>query len=63
MTEHRGNPDCLGTTFAIELSDTPARTRVHLLHAGYPAKNEVYERCRRSGTPSRQVSSAAAKAS
>jgi uncharacterized protein YndB with AHSA1/START domain len=39
------NPDWLGTTLALELRETPAGTRVHLVHSGYPAKNEVYERC------------------
>ena len=39
------NPDWLGTTLAIELGETPTGTRVHLVHSGYPAKNEVYERC------------------
>jgi uncharacterized protein YndB with AHSA1/START domain len=42
---HENNPDWLGTTLAIELVETPTGTRVHLAHAGYPAKNEVYERC------------------
>ena len=39
------NPDWLGTTLAIELGETGAGTRVHLVHSGYRAKNEVYERC------------------
>lgn len=39
------NPDWVGTTLTIELGETPTGTRVHLVHAGYPAKNEVYERC------------------
>ena len=39
------NPDWLGTTLAIELGETTTGTRVHLVHSGYPAKNEVYERC------------------
>ena len=42
---HENNADWLGTTLAIELSQTPTGTRVHLAHSGYPAKNEVYERC------------------
>ena len=42
---HQNNPDWLGTRLAIELGDGPAGTRVHLIHSGYPAKNEVYERC------------------
>jgi uncharacterized protein YndB with AHSA1/START domain len=42
---HENNADWLGTTLAIELGETPTGTRVHLAHAGYPAKNEVYERC------------------
>lgn len=43
---HEKNPDWLGTTLAIELGETPTGTRVHLVHSGYPAMNEVYERCR-----------------
>ncbi len=39
------NADWLGTTLAIELDETPTGTRVHLVHSGYPAMNEVYERC------------------
>ena len=42
---HENNADWLGTTLAIELGETPTGTRVHLAHAGYHAKNEVYERC------------------
>ena len=39
------NPDWVGTRLAIGLSETPSGTRVHLVHSGYPANNEVYERC------------------
>jgi uncharacterized protein YndB with AHSA1/START domain len=39
------NPDWLGTRLAIELQASPIGTSVHLIHSGYPAKNEVYERC------------------
>jgi uncharacterized protein YndB with AHSA1/START domain len=42
---HENNAEWLGTTLAIELGETPTGTRVHLAHSGYPAKNEVYERC------------------
>ena len=42
---HDHNPDWVGTTLTISLAETPTGTRVHLVHAGYPAKNEVYERC------------------
>lgn len=42
---HENNPDWLGTTLAIELVELPSGTRVRLVHSGYPAKNEVYERC------------------
>jgi uncharacterized protein YndB with AHSA1/START domain len=42
---HENNPDWVGTTLAIELGETKTGTRVHLVHSGYPAKNEVYERC------------------
>jgi len=44
-TDHQHNADWLGTTLAIALDETPGGTRVHLSHAGYPAMNEVYERC------------------
>jgi uncharacterized protein YndB with AHSA1/START domain len=44
-TGHQNNPDWLGTQLTIRLGETPAGTRVHLVHEGYPAKNEVYERC------------------
>ena len=43
---HENNPDWLGTTLTIELGETASGTQVHLIHSGYPAKNEVYERCR-----------------
>jgi len=42
---HENNPDWVGTTLAIELSEAPKGTRVRLVHAGYREKNEVYERC------------------
>jgi len=42
---HENNADWLGTTLALELDETPTGTRIHLAHTGYPAKNEVYERC------------------
>jgi uncharacterized protein YndB with AHSA1/START domain len=42
---HENNPDWHGTTLAIELGATRTGTRVHLAHSGYPARNEVYERC------------------
>jgi uncharacterized protein YndB with AHSA1/START domain len=43
---HEKNADWLGTTLAIQLSETTTGTHVQLVHSGYPAKNEVYERCR-----------------
>jgi uncharacterized protein YndB with AHSA1/START domain len=43
---HENNADWLGTTLAIELVESTAGTRVHLSHSGYPARNEVFERCR-----------------
>ena len=43
---HENNPDWLGTRLVVELSETPTGTQVRLIHSGYPAKNEVYERCR-----------------
>jgi len=42
---HEKNPDWLGTRLAIELLESPTGTSVHLIHSGYPSKNEVYERC------------------
>jgi uncharacterized protein YndB with AHSA1/START domain len=42
---NENNPDWMGTKLAIELGETPTGTQVRLVHAGYPAKNEVYERC------------------
>ena len=42
---HQNNPDWLATTLVIDLGATRTGTRVQLTHAGYPAKNEVYERC------------------
>jgi len=39
------NPDWLGTKLTFELTETANGTQVHLVHSGYPAKNEVYERC------------------
>jgi uncharacterized protein YndB with AHSA1/START domain len=41
---HENNASWLGTTLAIELGETPTGTRVHLVHSGYRAKDEVYER-------------------
>ena len=42
---HENNTDWVGTKLTIELDETAEGTRVHLVHSGYPAKNEVYERC------------------
>ena len=42
---HQNNADWLGTALTITLSEISNGTRVRLMHAGYPAKNEVYERC------------------
>jgi len=47
---HENNPDWQGTTLTLELGETPTGTRVHLIHSGYPAKNEVYERCHEAWT-------------
>jgi uncharacterized protein YndB with AHSA1/START domain len=44
-TAHENNADWLGTRLAIELGETPTGTQVRLVHSGYPASNEVYERC------------------
>ena len=39
------NPDWLGTKLTITLTSTASgTTRVDLVHAGYPSKNECYER-------------------
>ena len=37
--------DWLGTTLVIKLVADGAATRVDLVHAGYPAKNELYAQC------------------
>lgn len=42
---HENNPDWVGTTLTIEVSEAPGGARVRLIHAGYREKNEVYERC------------------
>ena len=40
------NPDWLGTNLAILLTPMASgKTRVELVHAGYPSKNECYSRC------------------
>jgi len=40
------NPDWLGTRLDVRLTAIPdARTRVDLVHAGYPSRNECYQRC------------------
>jgi uncharacterized protein YndB with AHSA1/START domain len=39
------NADWLGTKLEFKLRGAGAATRVVLLHAGYRAKNEVYEMC------------------
>ena len=39
------NSDWLGTKLEISLAPTASGTRVQLVHAGYPAKNEVYAMC------------------
>jgi uncharacterized protein YndB with AHSA1/START domain len=40
------NPDWLGTTLAFTLAPGEGgKTRVDLSHAGYPAKNELYDQC------------------
>ena len=42
---HENNSDWLGTTLAIDVAEAAAGTHVHLAHSGYPAMNEVYDRC------------------
>jgi len=46
-TAHENNADWLGTRLALTLreAETGAGTQVHLVHSGYAAQNEVYERC------------------
>ena len=40
------NPDWMGTTLAFKLATIAGgKTRVDLSHAGYPAKNELYDQC------------------
>jgi uncharacterized protein YndB with AHSA1/START domain len=39
------NTDWLGTQLVFELAADDDGTRLHLVHSGYPAKNEVYEMC------------------
>jgi len=39
------NPDWKGTTLAFKLAADAGKTRVELSHAGYPAKNELYDQC------------------
>ncbi len=39
----RGNDDWRGTKLSYELTPAGAGTRVRLLHAGFPAKSEVYD--------------------
>ena len=39
------NPDWLGTKLAITLAPSALGTRVRLVHDGYAAKNECFERC------------------
>ncbi|HVV81581.1 MAG TPA: SRPBCC domain-containing protein [Kofleriaceae bacterium] len=39
------NPDWLGTRLTVRLTPDGDGTRVALVHAGYPARNEVYEMC------------------
>ena len=43
-TAHENNTSWLGTTLTLELGETPTGTRVDLVHSGYRAKDEVYER-------------------
>jgi uncharacterized protein YndB with AHSA1/START domain len=42
---NENNPEWLGTRLAIELRETATGTQVRLVHSGYPARNEVYDRC------------------
>jgi uncharacterized protein YndB with AHSA1/START domain len=42
---NENNPDWMGTKLAIELGETSTGTQVRLIHSGYPANNEVYQRC------------------
>jgi len=39
------NADWLGTTLTFSLAPAAGGTRVDLVHAGYPAKNDLYDMC------------------
>ncbi len=41
----KNNADWLGTTLAFKPVLDGAKTRVELSHAGYPAKNDLYDNC------------------
>src|SRR5579883_801500 len=44
--EEQENPDWLGTELVIALTPLASgKTRVDLVHSGYPTKNECYARC------------------
>lgn len=44
--QERNNPDWLGTELTITLTPIAGgKTRVDLVHAGYPSKDECYTRC------------------
>jgi uncharacterized protein YndB with AHSA1/START domain len=45
MTCIRHDGDWLGTKLVFKLSADGDKTRVDLVHSGYPAKNELYEMC------------------
>jgi uncharacterized protein YndB with AHSA1/START domain len=42
---NENNPEWMGTRLAIELREIATGTQVRLVHSGYPARNEVYDRC------------------
>ena len=49
-TAQQNNPDWIGTKLSFAVSTTGDRTRVALVHAGYPANNECYAQCQRGWT-------------
>ncbi len=49
-TGEQHNPDWLGTRLEITVAPAGDSTRVHLVHAGYPANNECYAQCIRGWT-------------
>lgn len=49
-TSQQNNPDWIDTKLSFSLSRHGDRTRVALVHAGYPENNECYAQCQRGWT-------------